>query len=89
MIAVEVKDHPDYVITPDGRVYSRITHRFLEHEITSLGYHRVCLDGDKIYVGRLVAENYISNPDPDANKHVKFINGNKDDLRFTNLRWSK
>ena len=84
---MEIKNHPNYLIYPDGRVWSKRNNKFLKHNTFSR-YNMVMLYDDKIKfktVHRLVAEHYI--PNPDGKSCVDHINRNKSDNRVENLRW--
>lgn len=88
MVALEVKDHPDYAITPDGRVWSKKSKAFLVPDSSPNGYLRVTLDGEKVYIHRLVAENYISHSEGSNRDLVCHRNRNKEDNRVENLCWA-
>jgi len=86
---MEVVDYPNYLIYPDGKVYSKKTKRYLRDGGEKNGYYQIKLwkDGKKTpyRIHRLVALHYISNPD---NKpQVDHINRIKTDNRVENLRW--
>ena len=85
----EIKDFPGYFITEEGRVYSKLTDKWLKGFISPDGYHRVELrtNGKKIkkFVHRLVAESYIENPN-----NLNSVN-HKDEVKLNNtvenLEW--
>ena len=78
----------DYSITPDGRVYSHKTNKYLTLTKKS-GYHTVKLrhDGNSHYkrVHRLVAEIFI--PNPSAVSIPNHKNNDGYDNRVENLEW--
>ena len=87
---MEVRGYPNYLIYPDGRVWSKKTKLFLKaSDNSSGGYLRVvlCKDGNRKdhRIHRLVAEHYI--PNPDNKPCVDHWNGKRNDNRVENLRW--
>jgi hypothetical protein len=88
---MEIIGFPDYLIYPDGRVYSKKGKgRFLKPRPNGVGYDRVQLRirGEKPidkYIHRLVAQHYI--PNPENKKEVDHINYIRNDNRVENLQW--
>lgn len=84
-----IKNYENYLIDQDGNVYNNTTKKFLKGSIGEHGYkyYRLSSNGIKkmFYAHRLVAENYIDNP----NKLpvVNHIDGNKLNNNVNNLEW--
>jgi len=85
---MEIQGFNDYLIYPDGRVFSKKTNKFKTHSDNGSGYKYVSLYPNEktYYVHRLVAIHYI--PNPDNLPEVDHINRIKDDNRVENLRWT-
>jgi hypothetical protein len=85
----QIKGYENYLISPDGRVFSLYTMKFLKLRVTNCGYNQIQLfnkDGYKYFsVHRLVANAYIQN---EENKpQVNHIDGNKLNNLAFNLEW--
>jgi hypothetical protein len=78
-----------YAVTPDGRVWSYRSNRWLTPRKDNVGYYSVCLcrDGDEknTLVHRLVAQAFI--PNPNDYPCINHINEDKGDNRAENLEW--
>lgn len=85
-----IPGHPDYLASPDGRIYSEKSRRYLSlSNCNQFGYFQVQLwrNGTKVTkkVHRLIAQAFIPNP-----KKLPFINhkdGNKWNNHVRNLEW--
>jgi len=79
----------DYLISPEGVVYSRRKDGLHLHEIASYngkGYRRVRIMGQNYKIHRLVAENFIANPD--KLPYVIHKDGDRNNNNVNNLEWS-
>jgi len=58
----EIIDYPNYLITKDGKVYSKRANRFLKHKTLASGYEcvKLCNNGKMVdaYINKLVREYY-------------------------------
>lgn len=83
-----MKEYPHnskYIITEDGKVYSKKTKKFLSHSVKEDGYLLIGIDGSTKRLHRLVAETYILNPEnlPEVNHK----DGVKSNCHRDNLEW--
>lgn len=88
---MEIQGYPNYLIYPDGRVWSKIGKgKFLKPILGKNGYYHVNLRGDKTqgkYIHRLIGEYYIHNDDLINKLFIDHMNRIKTDNRLENLRW--
>jgi hypothetical protein len=88
---MEINGHPNYLIYPSGKVYSKYVKRYLspyKNKRTGYLYVTLCKDGKekKHNIHRLLAIHYIDNPD---NKRcVDHWNGDRTNNKLNNLRWA-
>ena len=86
---MEIQGFNDYLIYPDGKVFSKKSNKYLKQAKGRSPYKFVILQSDKkkknYSIHRLVAIHYI--PNPDNKPEVDHINRIKDDNRVENLRW--
>ncbi len=86
---VIIEGYPDYLINPNGQIYSTIKDKILRGQKVN-GYLRVELQrgGEKStrqFIHKLVAKTFI--PNPNNMPKVYFINGDHLDCRVDNIRW--
>lgn len=84
-----IKGFPMYLITEDGNVYSLFRKRYLSPANNGIGYLFVRLRKEgrfyTKYLHRLVAENFI--PNPNNLPQVNHIDCNKSNCNISNLEW--
>lgn len=87
----QIKDFPDYYITPEGQIFSTKTGKWLKQWRISSGYMRVDISikgrstRKQARVHRLVAEAFL--PRVEGKSHINHLNGDKSDNRVENLEW--
>ena len=93
----EIKNYPNYRISPDGKIFSKQRKRFLKPEKGPWGHGRVTFykfddrksksprGGKRFLVHRLVAELFI--PNPNGLSCVLHNDSNALNNSFKNLRW--
>lgn len=88
-MGLPVPNYEDYLIYPDGSVYSLEKNIFMKFSVTKLGYKSVELfnkNGSKrFWVHRLVAQAYI--PNPDNLPQVNHKDENPSNNSVDNLEW--
>jgi hypothetical protein len=86
---MEIINYSNYIINPDGTVYSKNYKRCIKPFLNDKGYPRCELFNEgnprKFFIHRLVAEHYI--PNPNNYTQVDHINRIKTDNNVSNLRW--
>ena len=83
---VPIKEYPDYSISKNGRIRNASTKTVLKHTENSDGYLTNCINGDTLYVHRLVGIQFLKTI---AGKtEIDHLNHDLSDNRLLNLRWS-
>lgn len=89
---VAVHDFPEYLVTPQGRIYSTVMKRYRKPASVNGGrYLSVVMCGPggirkTVKLQRLIADAFV--PNPDGKKHIRFKNSDGTDCRAENLEWS-
>lgn len=87
------KDIPEqenfYEVNKNGEVRNKQTGHYLQRDVNSGGYYRVCLyhkeKHKKFFRHRLIAQLFI--PNPNNLPEVNHIDGNKSNNNVSNLQW--
>ena len=82
----QIKNHLNYLVSVEGKVFSLHTMRFLKLHKNDNGYFRVKLDGKLYYIHRVVAETYLPNIENKAT--VNHMDGDKYNNMLCNLEWA-
>ena len=83
-----LKSNPNYEITTNIEtpiIRRKSTHRIVRLWKNHKGYSVISLDGKQCKFHRIIAQQFI--PNPDNLKEIDHINRIKDDNRIQNLRW--
>jgi hypothetical protein len=80
----DIVNYNGYQITKDGQVWSEKSNKFLKQKMCN-GYYTLVLNTQCVTVHRLVALQFI--PNPENKPYVNHINSNKVDNRVENLEW--
>lgn len=80
-----IETHPNYEVSDQGQVKNIKTQRMLKPYDKGNGYLEVLLNGEKLYVHKLVAEYFVDNPD--GLKMVDHIDRNPQNNKKDNLRY--
>lgn len=81
-------DYPNYIITPQGRIYTKNFHKFMVPNPQQSGYLTIGLsnNGKKdFYIHDLVAQLFI--PNPEGKSQVNHKDRNKSNNNVENLEW--
>jgi hypothetical protein len=90
---MEIQGFPNYLIYPDGRVWSRPREGtkggFIKHSLNRTDYHTIVLyntERKMFFVHKLVAEHFI--PNPENKLQVDHIDRDINNNNVENLRWA-
>ena len=83
---MEINGYENYLIYPSGKVYSKVSKRYLRVWLNNRGYYCYTIEKHNKTVHRLLAEHFIENPDNKA--FVDHIDQNKTNNKLNNLRWA-
>jgi hypothetical protein len=82
---MEPRDIGNYIVYPDGRVWSKYKKAFMKPGIDKNGYYKTVIDGKGLRIHRLIAETFI--PNPLDLTHIDHRNNEQLDNRVENLQW--
>lgn len=74
-----------YIVYPDGKIFSKISNRILNTITSKYGYLYVTIDNKKVSVHKLVASTYL--PNLENKKEINHKDGDKTNNHVSNLEW--
>ncbi len=79
-----IKDHISFLIHRDGRIYNTKRKIFMKPRLEK-GYYNLILNDKNYYIHRLIAIQFI--PNPEKKTCVNHKDGNKENYHVDNLEW--
>lgn len=83
-VFVKSVNHPMYMLSSEGRVFSRKRWRFLSSISSNRDFIQVSMDGKNVMLHREMAESFSGM----AISKVWFVDENKLNCKLSNLRWA-
>lgn len=87
---VEIEGFPRYMISSEGRIYNRITNRYMSSSINNYGHPKISLLAENgrhtRSVAFLVAKAFLKKMNPLCDRII-YLNGDLTDVRAANLAW--
>lgn len=83
-VFVQSTNHPLYMLSTEGRVFSRKKWRFLKNTIAKRGFIQVSMDKTSVTLHKEMAISFANSPI--AKAWIK--DGNKSDCRLSNIDWT-
>jgi len=83
---VKIRSLENYLVTPEGKVYSLKSRMYLTETTCGNKYPRVSIGKTKYFVHKLVGHAYLSPPSEEQTQ-VNHIDGNKSNNHVDNLEW--
>lgn len=91
----QIQNYPNYLIYNNGKVFNIKKGKFQTIRVITSGkkkYHSVVISQDgqatQLYIGRLVAEAFVKNPDPKVFTKVTYIDTDSTNNDYTNIKWT-
>jgi hypothetical protein len=78
--------YPAYAVNTNGDVININKAKILKPVKDSRGYLRVRLNGNRILVARLVASEFV--PNPEGKQNVTYVDGDRTNVNANNLKWA-
>ncbi len=82
---IKVKNHEDYILYEDGKIFNTKTNMYLNPYRTQKGIYTVCVNRKTFNLARLIYENFY-NEKLESKDVIKFIDNNDTNLHYKNLK---